>query len=90
MVDTLSIDCEDHQIVVITPQKLSDKVNSQFLNLLLENKKYKFQAATIVNQALMALYSYNSTVGVIVNLGNFFITSIKTSLRHIITQYHFK
>lgn len=72
VVDSLNIDCEDHQIVVITPQKLSDKVNSQFLNLLLENKKYKFQAATIVNQALMGLYAYNSTVGVIVNLGNFF------------------
>jgi actin-related protein len=69
VVDSLNVQCNNHQIVVITPQKFSDKINVQFLNLLLVNEKYQFESATLMNQTLMALYSYNSTVGVVVNLG---------------------
>ena len=71
VVETLNIACSDHEIVVITPQKFSDRVNVQFLNLLLANDKYQFEAATLINQTLMALYSYNSTVGVVANLGSY-------------------
>ncbi len=71
VVEALNITCSDHEIVVITPQKFSDRVNVQFLNLLLANDKYQFEAATLINQTLMALYSYNSTVGVVANLGSY-------------------
>ncbi len=69
VVDTLNVTCYDHQIVIITPQKFSDKVNIQFLNLLLVNEKYQFETCTIINQCLMSLYSYNTHVGVVANLG---------------------
>lgn len=69
IVETLNITCFDHQIIVITPQKFSDKLNVQFLNLLLVNEKYQFEAASLMNQTLMSLYSYNSTVGIVANLG---------------------
>ncbi len=69
VVDTLGICCHDHQILIVTPQKFSDKVNIQFLNLLLVNEKYQFETATLINQCLMSLYSYNSSVGIVANLG---------------------
>ncbi len=69
IVESLNINCNDHQIIIITPQKFSDKLNVQFLNLLLVDEKYQFEAATLMNQTLMSLYSYNSSVGVVANLG---------------------
>lgn len=69
VVESLNVTCYDHQVVIITPQKFSDRVNVQFLNLLLVNEKYQFETATLMNQTLMSLYSYNSSVGIIANLG---------------------
>ena len=69
VVECLNVSCSDHQIVVITTHKLSDKVNVQFLNLLLENEKFQFESAVIINQTLLALYAYNSNVGIVANLG---------------------
>ncbi len=69
IVESLDIICHDHQIIIVTPQKFSDKLNVQFLNLLLVDEKYQFEAATLMNQTLMSLYAYNSTVGVVANLG---------------------
>ena len=59
LVDTLDISCPDYQIVLITPQKFSDRVNVQFLNLLLQDDKYQFSSAMLINQSVMTLYSYN-------------------------------
>ena len=69
VVENLNIVCENFEVVIITTHKLSDKVNVQFLNLLLGSDKFKFKSATIINQTLMALYAYNSNIGVIANLG---------------------
>ena len=69
VVESLNICCSDYQIVVITTHKLSDKVNLQFLNLLLENEKFRFESAVIINQTLLTLYAYNSNVGIVANLG---------------------
>lgn len=69
VVENLNIVCENFEVVIITTHKLSDKVNVQFLNLLLNEDKFKFKSATIINQTLMALYAYNSNIGVIANLG---------------------
>jgi len=68
VVDTLNVTCEEHQIVVITPQRFSDKVNIQFLNMLLTGEKYRFEAVTLINQSLLSLYSYSAALGVVVNL----------------------
>lgn len=69
VVENLNVACENYEVVVITTHKLSDKVNVQFLNMLLNEDKFKFKSATIINQTLMTLYSYNSNIGVIANLG---------------------
>lgn len=69
IVESLNVICHNNQVILITPQKFSDKVNVQLLNLLLANDKYQFEAATLMNQNLMSLYSYNSSIGVIANLG---------------------
>ena len=69
VVDTLNVTSEEHQIVVITPQRFSDKVNIQFLNMLLTGEKYRFEAVTLINQSLLSLYSYSAALGVVVNLG---------------------
>ena len=69
VVESLNVVCQDYEILIITPQKFSDKLNVQFLNLLLENEKYQFRGVTLMNQSLLSLYSYNSSIGVVANLG---------------------
>jgi hypothetical protein len=60
----------NYEIVIVTPHKLTDKLNTQFLNILLDNNgRFGFKSAIIINQALLSLYFYNSNVGVITNLG---------------------
>lgn len=70
VVDTLNISSRDHHVVIVTPQKMNDKVNVQFLNLLLSaESKFQFESVTLINQSLLALYAYNSAAGVVANLG---------------------
>ena len=69
VVESLNIICQDYEILIITPQKFSDKLNVQFLNLLLDNEKYQFKSVCLMNQSLLSLYSYNSSIGVVANLG---------------------
>lgn len=69
VVESLNVVCQDYEALIITPQKFSDKLNTQFLNLLLENEKYQFKGVTLMNQSLLSLYSYNSSIGVVANLG---------------------
>jgi hypothetical protein len=77
VVESLDINCPDYQILVITTHKLSDKVNYQFLNLLLEKEKFRFDSAVIINQTLLTLYAYNSNVGIVANLGKLLIKFFK-------------
>jgi hypothetical protein len=70
VVDTLNISCQDYQIVIVTTHKLTDKTNIQFLNMLLSpGSSFNFASATIINQTLLTLYSYNTNVGIVANLG---------------------
>ena len=69
VVEVLNVDCHEYEILIITPQKFSDKLNIQFLNLLLNDEKYQFKSVSLMNQTLMSLYSYNSAIGIIANLG---------------------
>lgn len=50
-----------------TPTNVSDKMKAQFMDILI--KKFKVQGVNIQNQALLALYSYNTTSGIIVDIG---------------------
>lgn len=77
VVESLDICCPDYQILVITTHKLSDKVNFQFLSLLLEKEKFRFDSAVIINQTLLTLYAYNSNVGIVANLGKLLIKFFK-------------
>jgi hypothetical protein len=72
IIDQLNIrnEIRSYQVLVITPQKLNEKINVQLLNSLLMNEqKYGFSAVTILSQSLLPLYMYNSLTGVVVNLG---------------------
>ena len=69
VVDMLDISCPDYECVVVTPQKFSEKLHADFLDVLLADEKYQFRSAIILSQTLLSLYSYNSSVGVVVNLG---------------------
>jgi actin-related protein len=66
IINELSIETNDYQILLVTPHKYSDKINIEFIKLLIE--QLKFSAITIINQSLLVLYSYNVTSGIIVNL----------------------
>ena len=50
-----------------TPGNLSDKTKEQFMNILIN--KFNVVGANMVNQTLLSLYSYNSTTGVVVDVG---------------------
>jgi actin-related protein len=69
VVEYFNVNPQDHEIVIVTTHRLTDKVNVQFLNLLLNNEKFNFKNAMIINQSLLGLYFYNTNVGVVVNLG---------------------
>ena len=69
VVENLGISSRDHHVVIVTPQKMNDKVNVQFLNLLLSGDKFQFESVTLIHQCLLTLYAYNSTAGVVANLG---------------------
>lgn len=67
--ENLSITSENTEILIITSHKLTDRHNSQYLNFLLNSDRFKFKSATLINQSLMSLYSYNANIGIIANLG---------------------
>ena len=50
-----------------TPQKLGDNMKGSLMKILLE--QFQIRGICMVPQALLALYSYNSTSGVIVDIG---------------------
>ena len=50
-----------------TPGNFSDKIKEQFMDILVN--RFNVIGANIVNQTLLALYSYNSTTGVVVDVG---------------------
>lgn len=50
-----------------TPQTLGDKIKEGLMKILVE--EYQTQGVCMVQQSLLALYSYNATSGVIVDVG---------------------
>ncbi|CAF0863056.1 unnamed protein product, partial [Brachionus calyciflorus] len=69
VVENLNITSENTEIVIITSHKLTDRLNAQYIKFLLSGENYNFKSATLINQALMSLYSYNANIGIIANLG---------------------
>ena len=55
------------QVMFSTPGNFSDKIKEQFMDILVN--RFNVVGANIVNQTLLALYSYNSTTGVVVDVG---------------------
>ena len=49
------------------PGNLSDKMKEQMLDILI--KQFRVTGVNIVNQALLALYSYGATSGIVVDIG---------------------
>ena len=50
------------------PSNLSDKLKEQFMDILI--REYNAPGVNIVNQSLLALYSYNAKTGVVVDIGD--------------------
>ena len=50
------------------PGNLSDKLKEQFMDILI--KEYLVPGVNIVNQTLLALYSYNAKTGIVVDIGD--------------------
>ena len=50
-----------------TPQNLADQLKGELFKCLVD--KYKVQGICMVMQALLSLYSYNATSGIIVDIG---------------------
>ena len=50
-----------------TPGNFSDNIKEQFMNMLINN--FRVKGANIMNQSLLALYSYNATSGIVVDVG---------------------
>ena len=49
------------------PANFTDKIKEQFMNMLIN--ELHVPGVNIVNQALLALYSYNSMSGIVVDIG---------------------
>ncbi len=50
-----------------TPGNFSDKIKAELMDVLVG--RFNVRGAHLVNQALLALYSYNATTGVVVDVG---------------------
>lgn len=56
-----------HQLMISTPQSLADKIRADLMGELIDT--YRVQGVCMVMQSLLALYSYNATSGIIVDIG---------------------
>lgn len=56
-----------HQLMISTPQSLADKIRADLMGELIDT--YHVQGVCMVMQSLLALYSYNATSGIIVDIG---------------------
>lgn len=55
------------QIMLSTPYKLGDAAMSSLMKILTD--KFNVKGVCMVMQSLLALYSYNATSGIIVDIG---------------------
>ena len=53
--------------MISTPQNLGDKIRAGLMEILIDT--YHVQGVCMVMQSLLALYSYNATSGIIVDVG---------------------
>lgn len=56
------------QVMLSTPQKLSDSLRAALMDSLIDD--VGVQGVCMVQQSLLALYSYHTTSGIIVDIGN--------------------
>ena len=64
----LGVDSCQYSVMLSTPQTLSDSLRAGLMNALIEN--LGVQAVCMVQQSLLALYSYRTTTGIIVDIGH--------------------
>ena len=53
--------------MISTPQSIGDKLKESLMKLLLD--QFHLRGVCMVSQSLLALYSYNSTSGILVDIG---------------------
>lgn len=63
----LKVEPADYWLMISTPQSLADKIRADLMGELIDT--YHVQGVCMVMQSLLALYSYNATSGIIVDIG---------------------
>ncbi|XP_062617675.1 uncharacterized protein LOC134279321 isoform X2 [Saccostrea cucullata] len=63
----LKVEPSEYWLMISTPQNLGDKIRAGLMETLID--KYGVQGVCMVMQSLLALYSYNATSGIIVDVG---------------------
>ncbi|XP_065939030.1 uncharacterized protein [Magallana gigas] len=63
----LKVEPADYWLMISTPQSLADKIRADLMGELIDT--YRVQGVCMVMQSLLALYSYNATSGIIVDIG---------------------
>ncbi|CAG5131460.1 unnamed protein product, partial [Candidula unifasciata] len=64
----LNVNPSDYWVMVSTPQNLGDPLKKGLMEILVDTLKVK--GVCMVPQALLSLYSYNATSGIIVDIGH--------------------
>ncbi|PVD24873.1 hypothetical protein C0Q70_15362 [Pomacea canaliculata] len=64
----LNINPSNYMVMLSTPQKLSDSLRAALMDSLIDD--VGVQGVCMVQQSLLALYSYHTTSGIIVDIGN--------------------
>ncbi|XP_022299878.2 uncharacterized protein LOC111108355 isoform X1 [Crassostrea virginica] len=63
----LKVEPAEYWVMISTPQNLGDKIRAGLMEILIDT--YHVQGVCMVMQSLLALYSYNATSGIIVDVG---------------------
>jgi actin-related protein len=67
IVTDLGVEPESTEVILTLPPTVPEEQRNELVELLFET--FQFSAICFQNQCLLALYSYNTTAGVVVNIG---------------------
>jgi len=68
IVSDLDVDSENTDLILTVPQTIPDPQKEELLELIFED--FQFSGICFQDQSLLSLYSYNTTSGVVVNIGD--------------------
>lgn len=66
--DKLNVELSEYSIMLSTPASFNDRIKAKFMDLFINH--FKVMAVSMACQAILSLYSYNTTTGVVVDIGD--------------------